>query len=192
MCIFGTIPDCLDFNTLLSFQTKYVMASYKLNINNKSYTVEAEPDTPMLWVIRDYVGLTGTKFGCGMALCGACTVHLDGTPVRSCQLPVSSLQPTQKMTTIEGISKDTDSVVQKAWIEEQVPQCGYCQSGQIMSAVALLKNNPNPSDQDIDNAMSGNLCRCGTYPRIRKAIKRAAAMMKEKGKSPAKPQPTGK
>ena len=156
------------------------MKKYTININNKKVNVEAEPDTPMLWVIRDYVGLKGTKFGCGMSLCGACTIHLDGQPVRSCQTPVSSVKVSSKITTIEGISDNIDHVVQKAWIEEQVPQCGYCQSGQIMSAVALLKAKPNPTDEDIDTYMSGNICRCGTYDRIRKAIHRAADMQKVK------------
>ncbi|MDI9858772.1 (2Fe-2S)-binding protein [Flectobacillus roseus] len=157
------------------------MAKYNLSVNGKKYTVDADPDTPLLWVIRDYVGLKGTKFGCGMALCGACTVHLDGQPIRSCSTPVSTVKATNKITTIEGISNNTDHAVQKAWIEAQVPQCGYCQSGQIMSAVALLKTNPNPNDSDIDEAMSGNICRCGTYPRIRKAIHRAAELMKDSG-----------
>lgn len=157
------------------------MAKYNLSVNGKKYTVDADPDTPLLWVIRDYVGLKGTKFGCGMALCGACTVHLDGQPIRSCSTPVSTVKATNKITTIEGISNNTEHAVQKAWIEAQVPQCGYCQSGQIMSAVALLKTNPNPSDSDIDEAMSGNICRCGTYPRIRKAIHRAAELMKDSG-----------
>ncbi len=156
------------------------MASFTLSINNQSHTVDVDPQMPLLWVIRDFIGLTGTKFGCGMALCGACTVHLDGNPIRSCQTPISTLQAGQKITTIEGISQTTNHAVQLAWIEEQVPQCGYCQSGQIMSAVALLRDNPNPTDADIDAAMSGNLCRCGTYPRIRKAIKRAAKMTQEK------------
>jgi isoquinoline 1-oxidoreductase alpha subunit len=156
------------------------MASFTLSINNQSHTVDVDPQMPLLWVIRDFVGLTGTKFGCGMALCGACTVHLDGTPIRSCSTPISTLQAGQKITTIEGVSTNTDHAVQLAWIEEQVPQCGYCQSGQIMSAVALLRDNPNPTDADIDAAMSGNICRCGTYPRIRKAIKRAAKLAQEK------------
>lgn len=155
------------------------MKKYTININNKKVNVEAEPNTPMLWVIRDYVGLKGTKFGCGMALCGACTIHLDGQPVRSCQTPISTVKK-KKITTIEGISDNIDHVVQKAWMEEQVPQCGYCQSGQIMSAVALLKAKPNPTDDDIDTYMSGNICRCGTYDRIRKAIHRAADMQKGK------------
>ena len=153
------------------------MAKYTLTINGKKTQVEAEPDTPMLWVIRDYVGLKGTKFGCGMALCGACTIHLDGQPVRSCQTPISAVKKKSKITTIEGIGDTQLHAVQKAWIEEQVPQCGYCQSGQIMSAVALLKVKPKPTDEDIDTYMAGNLCRCGTYERIRRAIHRAATMV---------------
>lgn len=145
------------------------MASYKLTINSKAYTIEAEPQTPLLWAIRDEVGLTGTKYGCGIAQCGACTVHLNGNPVRSCSLPVSATVG-QNITTIEGLSTDNSHPVQKAWLEVQAPQCGYCQSGQIMSASALLDKNPSPSDEDIDQAMSGNICRCGTYHRIRKAI----------------------
>lgn len=156
------------------------MKLYNLNINKKIVKVEADADTPLLWVIRDYAGLKGTKFGCGMGLCGACTIHLDGQPVRSCQTPISTVKATSKITTIEGISTNIDHVVQKAWIEEQVPQCGYCQSGQIMSAVALLKTIPNPTDDDIDTYMSGNICRCGTYNRIRKAIHLAASEMKKK------------
>jgi len=145
-----------------------------LTINGRSVTVNAEPDTPLLWVIRDEVGLTGTKFGCGMALCGACTVHLDGAPIRSCSTPLSAAAGRQ-ITTIEAMSRDAvGKRVQAAWLQHDVPQCGYCQSGQIMSAVALLKGSPRPSDADIDNAMSGNLCRCGTYPRIRAAIHTAA------------------
>ena len=152
------------------------MASYELSINGKKYKVEADPKMPLLWVIRELAGLHGTKYGCGMAQCGACTVHLNGNPVRSCTLPVSAAAK-QTITTIEGLSDDNTHAVQKAWIAEQVPQCGYCQSGQIMAAAALLKRIPNPTDQDIDNAMVGNICRCGTYPRIRKAIKTAAQMM---------------
>ena len=145
-----------------------------LTINGKAVTVAAEPDTPLLWVIRDEVGLTGTKFGCGKALCGACTVHLDGTPVRSCQTPLSAAAG-KKVSTIESAaSTAVGRKVQAAWIAHDVPQCGYCQSGQIMSAVALLEAKPNPSDADIDQAMSGNICRCGTYPRIRAAIHSAA------------------
>lgn len=149
------------------------MAKYTLTINQKQFTVDADPQTPLLWVIRDEVGLTGTKYGCGIAQCGACTVHLNGNPVRSCSLPVSATSG-QQITTIEGISEDQSHPVQKAWIEAQVPQCGYCQSGQVMSAVALLDKNPKPSDDDIDTAMSGNICRCGTYTRIRKAIHNAS------------------
>ncbi len=155
------------------------MAKYTLTVNGIKHQVEADPDTPLLWAIRDLVGLTGTKFGCGMALCGACTVHINDQPVRSCSTPVSTVKASQRITTIEGLSSDTSHPVQQAWIAEQVPQCGYCQSGQIMSAVALLRANPSPSDADIDNYMSANLCRCGTYPRIRKAIHRAAAMMRD-------------
>jgi isoquinoline 1-oxidoreductase alpha subunit len=152
------------------------MPSYRLNINDQLYTIEADAQMPLLWAIRDLVGLTGTKYGCGIAQCGACTVHLSGAPVRSCSFPVSAVAD-QPVTTIEGLSNDNSHPVQKAWIREQVPQCGYCQSGQIMSAVALLAGNANPTDEDIDNAMSGNICRCGTYPRIRKAIKSIAANM---------------
>jgi aerobic-type carbon monoxide dehydrogenase small subunit (CoxS/CutS family) len=144
-----------------------------LRINGKDVNVEAAPDTPLLWVLRDSLAMTGTKFGCGIAQCGACTVHVDGTPSRSCQLPVSALAG-KEITTIEGISADGSHPVQQAWIAEQVPQCGYCQSGQIMSAVALLAKTKNPTDADIDAAMSGNVCRCGTYQRIRRAIHRAA------------------
>jgi aerobic-type carbon monoxide dehydrogenase small subunit (CoxS/CutS family) len=147
----------------------------KLTVNNRTMDTDAAPDTPVLWVLRDHLGLTGTKFGCGMALCGACTVHLDGAAVRSCVLPVGAVAG-RAITTIEGLSADRSHAVQKAWLEIDVPQCGYCQSGQIMSAAALLHRNPNPSDAEIDAAMSGNLCRCGTYPRIRKAIHRAAAL----------------
>ena len=145
----------------------------KLNINGKSVDVDVEPEMPLLWVLRDVLGLTGTKFGCGMALCGACTVHLGGEAVRSCQTPVSAVGD-QAITTIEGLSQDRSHPVQQAWIELDVPQCGYCQSGQIMSASALLVTKPRPSDADIDAAMAGNICRCGTYQRIRAAIHRAA------------------
>ncbi|MFL6662268.1 MAG: (2Fe-2S)-binding protein [Rhizobacter sp.] len=150
--------------------------SFKLN--GKTVSVKAEPDTPLLWVIRDEVGLTGTKFGCGQALCGACTVHLDGQPVRSCQTPVSAVAG-KSVATIESLSRNNSHPLQKAWIAHDVPQCGYCQSGQLMSAAALLAKNKNPSDADIDAAMSGNICRCGTYPRIRAAIKTAAAEMRK-------------
>ena len=147
----------------------------KLKVNGKDRAVEAGPDTPILWVLRETLGLTGTKFGCGMALCGACTVHLDGEAVRSCVTPVSAVAGKQ-VTTIEGLSARTDHPVQRAWIELDVPQCGYCQSGQLMSAAALLAQNRTPTDQDIDVAMAGNICRCGTYQRIRAAIHRAAAL----------------
>src|SRR5438477_8510384 len=148
--------------------------SFKLN--GKTVSVKAEPDTPLLWVIRDEVGLTGTKFGCGQALCGACTVHLDGQPVRSCQTPVESVGGSA-ITTIEAIGKTPQgAALQKAWLDLEVVQCGYCQSGQIMSAAALLKDKPKPTDDDIDAAMSGNVCRCGTYQRIRAAIKHAAGV----------------
>lgn len=149
------------------------MASFQLNINGKQKTVEVDPSTPLLWVLRDHLDLPGTKYGCGIAQCGACTVHLNDTAVRSCSLPVSAVAG-QSITTIEGLSENGDHPVQKAWLEIDVPQCGYCQAGQIMSAAALLKSNSNPSDEDIDAAMSGNICRCGTYVRIRKAIKTAA------------------
>ena len=144
-----------------------------LRINGKDVSVDAPPDTPLLWVLRDALGMTGTKFGCGIGQCGACTVHLGGQPARSCQVPVGSLGE-REVTTIEGLSDDGSHVVQQAWIAEQVPQCGYCQSGQIMSAAALLARTRNPTDADIDAAMSGNMCRCGTYQRIRRAIHRAA------------------
>ena len=158
------------------------MAKFNLTINGKSKAVEADPNMPLLWVLRDLLDLTGTKYGCGMSMCGACTVHLDGQPVRSCSVAINQVRKS-KITTIEGISPDTHHVVQQAWITEQAPQCGYCQSGQIMSAVALLKANPNPTDADIDTALSGNLCRCGTYPRVRKAIHTAADMLKNNGGS---------
>jgi aerobic-type carbon monoxide dehydrogenase small subunit (CoxS/CutS family) len=144
-----------------------------LNVNGKQHEVDVSPDTPLLWVIRETMGMTGTKFGCGIAQCGACTVHLEGTPVRSCSTLVSAAAG-KKITTIEGLSADSTHALQRAWIAEQVPQCGYCQSGQIMSAAFLLASNPNPTDEHINNAMSGNICRCGTYQRIRRAIHRAA------------------
>ncbi len=147
------------------------------NLNGSTVSVQSEADTPLLWVIRDEVGLTGTKFGCGAALCGACTVHLNGTPIRACQTPVSAVAG-KKVSTVESLSADNSHPLQTAWIKHQVPQCGYCQSGQLMSAAALLSKNKNPSDADIDNAMSGNLCRCGTYNRIRAAIKDAAAELR--------------
>ncbi len=146
-------------------------------LNGKSQTLPSDvsPEMPLLWVLRDVLNLTGTKFGCGMAFCGACTVHLNGHAIRSCMTPVSSVAG-KRVTTIEGLSPDASHPVQRAWIEEDVPQCGYCQSGQIMSATAMLAKKSNPTDADIDEAMSGNICRCGTYQRIRKAIHRAAAM----------------
>ena len=146
----------------------------KLNINGKPYDVDLPGDTPLLWALRDQIGLTGTKFGCGMALCGACTVHIDGEPGRACVTPISSLAG-KKITTIEGLEADkVGRAVQAAWVDVGVPQCGYCQAGQVMAAAALLKKKPNPSDADIDDAMAGNICRCGTYARIRAAIKQAA------------------
>lgn len=152
------------------------MASYNLTINGKIYKVEADPKMPLLFAIRELANLTGTKYGCGIAQCGACTVHLNGNPVRSCSIPVSAAAK-QPITTIEGLSTDNSHPVQQAWIAEQVPQCGYCQSGQIMAAAALLKSKPNPTDADINAAMDSHICRCGTYTRIRKAIKTAAKNM---------------
>jgi len=146
-----------------------------LNLNGRNTTLDVDGDMPLLWVLRDIVGLTGTKYGCGMALCGACTVHVEDSPVRSCVTPVSAASG-KRVTTIEGLSSDNSHPVQRAWIELDVPQCGYCQSGQIMSAAALLAQTPQPSDADIDAAMAGNICRCGTYQRIRAAIHRAAAL----------------
>lgn len=155
-----------------------------LQINGKSHDLDVDPATPLLWVIREMAGLTGTKFGCGIAQCGACTVHLNGAPIRSCVTPVQAAAG-QQITTIEGVGSADAGLhpVQQAWIDEQVPQCGYCQSGQIMSAVALLASTPAPSDEDIDIAMSGNICRCGTYPRMKRGIKRAAVAMAATGKS---------
>ncbi len=148
---------------------------YTLEINGSKRTVDVTPDTPLLWVLRDTLHMTGTKFGCGAALCGACTVHLDGQPIRSCSMPISAVAD-KKITTIEAVgATKTGRAIQAAWVEQDVPQCGYCQSGQIMSAVALLAQNPHPSDADIDAAMNGNICRCGTYNQIRAAIKEAAA-----------------
>ncbi len=149
------------------------MAIFNLNINGTSKQVDVDPSTPVLWVLRDHLDLVGTKFGCGIAQCGACTVHLDGNAVRSCSLPVSSIG-NSVITTIEGLSENADHPVQKAWMEHDVPQCGYCQAGQIMTAAALLQQNPNPSDEEIENAMNGNICRCGTYLRIKAAVKTAA------------------
>ena len=149
------------------------MAIFNLNINGTTKQVDVDPNTPVLWVLRDHLDLVGTKFGCGIAQCGACTIHLDGTAVRSCQLPVSAAERAS-ITTIEGLSENGDHPVQKAWMEHDVPQCGYCQAGQIMTAAALLQQNPNPSDDEIENAMNGNICRCGTYLRIKAAVKTAA------------------
>ena len=145
--------------------------NFTLNVNSKEYTVEVEPETPLLWVIREYIGLTGTKYGCGLAVCGACTVHINGEPMRSCVLPVSGTVGS-KITTIEGISEDGNHPMQEAWIKEQVPQCGYCQSGQIMQAVSLLNKNSDPSREEIKSHMNGIICRCGTYNRIIKAVER--------------------
>jgi len=149
------------------------MAKINLDVNGKKLVADVNPDTPVLWVLRDHLNLVGTKYGCGMAQCGACTIHLEGNAVRSCILPVSQVE-NKKITTIEGISENADHPVQKAWLEHDVPQCGYCQAGQIMTAVALLKKNPHPSDEEIASAMHGNLCRCGTYLRIRAAVKTAS------------------
>jgi aerobic-type carbon monoxide dehydrogenase small subunit (CoxS/CutS family) len=150
------------------------MAIFTLNVNGIPQEVEVDPSTPILWVLRDHLSLVGTKYGCGIAACGACTIHLDGAAVRSCQLPVSGVGD-KAITTIEGLSTNGDHPVQKAWLEHDVPQCGYCQAGQIMSAAALLDANPNPGDAEIEAAMDGNICRCGTYTRIKAAIKTAAA-----------------
>lgn len=153
------------------------MAIYKLQINGRSYEADVEPDTPLLWVLRDHLGLVGTKFGCGIAQCGACTVHLNDQAVRACVFPVSAVG-TSKVTTIEGLSEHGDHPVQQAWNEVDVAQCGYCQAGQIMAAAALLQRNPNPSTEEIDAGMHGNICRCGTYHRIREAVTVAAAKLK--------------
>ena len=152
----------------------------KLTINRKEFSVDVDPDTPLLWVLRNTLGMTGTKFGCGMAQCGACTVHVEGEAVRSCILPISFIEG-KNVLTIEGLSSESSHPLQQAWIAEEVPQCGYCQSGQIMSAAALLAQKPTPTDADIDGAMSGNICRCGTYQRIRRAIHRAAQTLAERG-----------
>lgn len=149
------------------------MATYNLKINGETKKVDVDPMTPVLWVLRDHLNLQGTKYGCGVAACGACTIHLDGAAVRSCQLPVTAIG-TKAITTIEGLSANGDHPVQKAWLEHDVAQCGYCQTGQIMSAAALLKTNPNPTEAQIEAAMTGNICRCGTYLRIKEAIKTAA------------------
>ena len=145
----------------------------RFSLNNKPVEIDVDPNMPLLWALRDILGMTGTKFGCGMAQCGACTVHLDGQPIRSCVMPLAAIAD-KEVSTIEGLSDDANHPVQQAWLEHNVPQCGYCQSGQIMSAVALLNEHPNPDDETIDNYMQGNICRCGTYPRIKAAIKSAA------------------
>lgn len=149
------------------------MAEFNISINGKNQTVDVDPSTPLLWVLRDHLKLVGTKYGCGIAQCGACTVHFSGSAVRSCQVPISAVEDNE-ITTIEGLSENGDHPVQKAWLKHDVPQCGYCQAGQIMSASALLENNPNPSDEEIEDAMNGNICRCGTYTRIKAAIKSAS------------------
>jgi aerobic-type carbon monoxide dehydrogenase small subunit (CoxS/CutS family) len=149
------------------------MSNIAITVNEKRCVIDATPDTPLLWVLRDTLGLTGTKYGCGLGLCGACTVHLDGVAARACQTPMGSVG-TKRITTIEGLSSDRSHPIQRAWIAEQVPQCGYCQSGQIMQAASLLAKNPRPSKEEVDEAMSGNICRCATYQRIRRAIQRAA------------------
>ena len=149
------------------------MAEFNVFINGESHKLDIDPTTPLLWVLRDHIKLVGTKYGCGIAQCGACTVHLNGNAVRSCQIPISSVGD-NKVTTIEGLSEKGDHPVQKAWLVHDVPQCGYCQAGQIMSAAALLKSNPNPTEEEIENSMNGNICRCGTYTRIKAAIKTAA------------------
>jgi isoquinoline 1-oxidoreductase alpha subunit len=156
------------------------MKSVTFILNDKNTTVEVEPDKPLLWVLREDLGLTGTKYGCGMAICGCCTVHLDGDAIRSCVTPIARVSG-KRVTTIEGLSKDLSHPVQRAWMEIQVPQCGYCQPGQMMAAACLLAQNPKPNETDIDEAMSGNLCRCGTYQRIRKAIHRAAEIGADRG-----------
>lgn len=151
------------------------MANYTLKVNGQNHQVDVDPDTPLLWVLRDTLKMYGTKYGCGIAQCGACTVHVDGTPIRSCCVPIEKLHG-KNILTIEGLSSDGSHVVQQAWKEIDVPQCGYCQTGQIMTAAALLERIPNPTDEEINRAMKGNLCRCGTYPRIKKAIQEAAKL----------------
>ena len=158
------------------------MPTYTLTVNGTPRTVEVEADTPLLWVLREHLKLTGTKYGCGMAQCGSCTIHLNGNPVRACIVPVSSVTPDQEVTTIEGLSESGDHPLQKAWVEAQVPQCGYCQSGQIMQAAALLANKPQPTREEIVQFMNGNLCRCGTYMRIINAIEMAAKPIESHGK----------
>ncbi len=154
----------------------FAMATFNLSVNGQQHQVDVAPDTPILWVLRDYLDMVGTKFGCGIAQCGACTVHLNGSAVRSCTLPISAVGD-QDITTIEGLSEEADHPVQEAWLEHDVPQCGYCQAGQIMTAAAFLESNPNPSEDEVKEAMNGNICRCGTYLRIRKAVQTAADNM---------------
>lgn len=149
------------------------MANFSLKVNGKKHEIDVDPTTPILWVLRDHLNLVGTKYGCGMAQCGACTIHIDGNAMRSCVMPISTVGD-KAITTIEGLSENGDHPLQQAWIEHDVPQCGYCQAGQIMNAASLLKDNPSPSDSDIDQAMNGNICRCGTYGRIKAAIKTAS------------------
>jgi isoquinoline 1-oxidoreductase alpha subunit len=165
----------MQLNSFIIFTVKIflLMAQFNLNINGKSHQIDVDPTTPLLWILRDHLNLVGTKYGCGIATCGACTVHIDGQAMRSCVLPASTLNG-KNITTIEGLSQNGDHPLQIAWIEHDVPQCGYCQAGQIMNAASLLKNNPNPSDEEIEQAMNGNLCRCGTYIRIKQAIKTAS------------------
>lgn len=170
-----TFESCQPAYHFLPVTNIIFMSLIQFTLNGKDQSIDTDPDMPLLWALRNDIGLKGTKYGCGMAMCGACTVHFNGQPVRSCSLPMSAVAGSS-ITTIEGISENTSHPVQQAWIAEQVAQCGYCQSGQIMSAVALLKENPNPTDQEIDAAMQGNICRCGTYPRIRSAIKKAAQL----------------
>jgi len=171
---YGEFPSWTEPGVRYRGGLREVVMAITFTLNGERKTVDVDPQMPLLWVLRDTLNMTGTKFGCGMALCGACTVHINGEASRSCITPISSVAD-KKITTIEGLSADGSHPVQKAWIEEDVPQCGYCQSGQIMSAAALLAKKSNPSDADIDDAMSGNICRCGTYQRIRKAIHRAAS-----------------
>lgn len=152
------------------------MATFNIKVNNQDHQVDVDPNTPVLWVLRDSIGLVGTKYGCGIGQCGSCTIHLAGTAIRSCSLPISAVEG-KSITTIEGLSADASHPLQEAWLEHDVPQCGYCQAGQIMNAASLLKNNPSPNDEEIDAAMNGNICRCGTYIRIKAAIKTAAKTM---------------
>jgi isoquinoline 1-oxidoreductase subunit alpha len=165
------------------------MASISFQVNGKPQSIDVDPDTPLLWVLRDNLSLTGTKYGCGIGQCGACTVHLDGNPTRSCQIAVSDVAG-KSITTIEGLSPDRSHAIQQAWIAAQVPQCGYCQSGQVMAAAALLAKNPKPTDAQIDRAMSGNICRCGTYQRMRRAIHRAAGQLNTESASSSLPSST--